>query len=198
MWAPWAGSRAEGSPGRQLPSSSWMKLMPAVFYLVAGSMKAFTNIAQKQMPWAKDRRLLSGSSARPRFSAHWDRAPPSHGHSPVADGPGRARACCRTDPGDRDDPPAGGRALPRARRGWLRLSFRTLGAHGFYRGPEELSVCGRIPRPLPVNPDAREAGTDIALRHYLLHYSFRNPCRLLGVSAGPVNSNPCGVDSCYK
>jgi hypothetical protein len=27
----------------------------AVFYLVAGSMKAFTNIAQKQMPWAKDR-----------------------------------------------------------------------------------------------------------------------------------------------
>jgi uncharacterized membrane protein YphA (DoxX/SURF4 family) len=28
--------------------------MLAVFYLVAGSMKTFTNIGQKQMPWAKD------------------------------------------------------------------------------------------------------------------------------------------------
>jgi hypothetical protein len=27
----------------------------AAFYLAVGSMKAFTNIAQKQMPWAKDR-----------------------------------------------------------------------------------------------------------------------------------------------
>jgi len=27
----------------------------AVFYFVAGSMKAFTNMAQKRMPWAKER-----------------------------------------------------------------------------------------------------------------------------------------------
>ena len=27
----------------------------AAFYLIAGGMKTFTNIAQKQMPWAKDR-----------------------------------------------------------------------------------------------------------------------------------------------
>ncbi|MGA2763171.1 MAG: DoxX family protein [Spirochaetia bacterium] len=27
----------------------------AAFYLIAGGMKAFTNMAQKQMPWAKDR-----------------------------------------------------------------------------------------------------------------------------------------------
>ena len=36
--------------------AAWVvQSMLAVFYLVAGSMKVFKNIAQKQLLWAKDR-----------------------------------------------------------------------------------------------------------------------------------------------